>query len=187
MCRATTARRGRTSTPSGVRPWSLISIIEASPHDAGTAYRRGDPLQARRFRAVPLQDERLRSHLEEDHERDRDGDFTAHPRGSREARAALRRQRDRRVRLVRRRRRWHRLGGNLPVVPIHDLVIKEGDLVLGTHGRSFWILDDLAPLRQYVTTLRKQEGASSSCRADGALPRGHGLPAAAEDRQELPA
>ncbi|MEK7862785.1 MAG: glycosyl hydrolase, partial [Chloroflexota bacterium] len=44
--------------------------------------------------------------------------------------------------------RWQRLGGNLPVVPIHDLVIKDGELVLGTHGRSFWILDDLAPLRQ---------------------------------------
>src|SRR5438552_1902727 len=45
--------------------------------------------------------------------------------------------------------RWQRLGGNLPVVPIHDLVIKDDDLVLGTHGRAFWVLDDLQPLRQY--------------------------------------
>src|SRR5207244_3062547 len=43
---------------------------------------------------------------------------------------------------------WQSLRRNLPLVPIHDLVIKEGDLVAATHGRSFWILDDVSPLRQ---------------------------------------
>ena len=43
---------------------------------------------------------------------------------------------------------WRRLGGNLPVVPIHDMVVVQGDLVLATHGRSFWVLDDITPLRQ---------------------------------------
>jgi hypothetical protein len=33
-------------------------------------------------------------------------------------------------------------------VPVHDLAVKEGDLVAATHGRSFWILDDVSPLRQ---------------------------------------
>jgi hypothetical protein len=33
-------------------------------------------------------------------------------------------------------------------VPVHDLAIHEEDLVLATHGRSFWILDDISPLRQ---------------------------------------
>ncbi len=42
---------------------------------------------------------------------------------------------------------WQSLRQNLPVVPIHDLVVKEGDLVTATHGRGFWILDDLSPLR----------------------------------------
>ncbi len=45
-------------------------------------------------------------------------------------------------------RRWHRARGKLPVSPIHDLVVKDSDLVVGTHGRSFWVLDDIAPLRQ---------------------------------------
>lgn len=45
-------------------------------------------------------------------------------------------------------RQWQPLQLNLPVSPIHDLVVKDGDLVVGTHGRSFWILDDLSPLRQ---------------------------------------
>jgi len=43
---------------------------------------------------------------------------------------------------------WQRAGGNLPVVPIHDLIIKGTDMVVATHGRSFWILDDLTPLRE---------------------------------------
>src|SRR6266851_4596513 len=37
---------------------------------------------------------------------------------------------------------------NLPAVPVRDLVIKENDLVIATHGRSFWILDDISPLRE---------------------------------------
>lgn len=43
---------------------------------------------------------------------------------------------------------WQRLKLNMPPVPVHDLVIKEGDLVAGTHGRSFYVLDDLSVLRQ---------------------------------------
>ena len=43
---------------------------------------------------------------------------------------------------------WQRLGGNLPVVPVHDLVVAQGDLVVATHGRSFWILDDVSLLHQ---------------------------------------
>ncbi len=43
---------------------------------------------------------------------------------------------------------WQSLRLNLPMVPVHDLAIKEGDLIAATHGRSFWILDDLSALRQ---------------------------------------
>src|SRR6185437_12317225 len=42
---------------------------------------------------------------------------------------------------------WQPLQLNLPAVPVHDLVVKDSDLVLATHGRSFWILDDITPLR----------------------------------------
>ncbi|MCP4073995.1 MAG: glycosyl hydrolase [Hyphomicrobiales bacterium] len=42
---------------------------------------------------------------------------------------------------------WKRMGGNLPVSPVYDLKIKQSDLVVATHGRSFWILDDITPLR----------------------------------------
>ena len=45
-------------------------------------------------------------------------------------------------------RSWQRLQSGLPPVPVHDLEVKEGDLVAATHGRSFYILDDLSMLRQ---------------------------------------
>jgi hypothetical protein len=43
---------------------------------------------------------------------------------------------------------WQSLQLNLPHSPIHDLVVKGDDLVVATHGRSFWILTDITPLRQ---------------------------------------
>ena len=43
---------------------------------------------------------------------------------------------------------WQSLQLNLPRSPIHDLVVKGDDLVVATHGRSFWILTDFTPLRQ---------------------------------------
>ena len=51
---------------------------------------------------------------------------------------------------------WQPLQLNLPPVPVHDLVVKEGDLVAGTHGRSFWILDDLSALRQYSAEVARK-------------------------------
>jgi photosystem II stability/assembly factor-like uncharacterized protein len=43
---------------------------------------------------------------------------------------------------------WQSLKLNMPATSIRDLVIKDDDIVVGTHGRSFWILDDITPLRQ---------------------------------------
>jgi photosystem II stability/assembly factor-like uncharacterized protein len=50
---------------------------------------------------------------------------------------------------------WQTLRLNMPATSIRDLVIKDDDLVLGTHGRGFWILDDITPLRQLNNDLAK--------------------------------
>ncbi len=49
---------------------------------------------------------------------------------------------------------WQSLQLNLPVTAVHDLVIHGDDLVIATHGRSFWILDDITPLRQTAATMK---------------------------------
>ena len=52
---------------------------------------------------------------------------------------------------------WQTLQLNMPPTSIRDLVIKEDDLVIGTHGRSFWILDNITPLRQLAKSTQKTE------------------------------
>jgi hypothetical protein len=48
--------------------------------------------------------------------------------------------------------RWMRIKSNLPTVPIHEIVIhpRDNDMIVATHGRSIWILDDMKPLQQYA-------------------------------------
>nr|WP_299419143.1 glycosyl hydrolase [uncultured Emticicia sp.] len=43
---------------------------------------------------------------------------------------------------------WQKMQLNLPPVPIHDLAVKNDNLVAATHGRSFWLIDDLTPFHQ---------------------------------------
>lgn len=43
---------------------------------------------------------------------------------------------------------WQPLQGKLPIVPVTDLAVKDGDLIAATQGRGFWMLDDLSPLHQ---------------------------------------
>ena len=43
---------------------------------------------------------------------------------------------------------WQSLRLNMPATSVRDLTIKDNDLAVGTHGRGFWILDDITPLRQ---------------------------------------
>ena len=52
---------------------------------------------------------------------------------------------------------WQSLRLNMPCSSIRDLVIKDNDIVVGTHGRSFWILDDITPLRQLTLESLSQQ------------------------------
>lgn len=53
--------------------------------------------------------------------------------------------------------KWEPLQSNLPMAPVNDLIVKNNDLVVGTHGRSFWVLDDITPLRQFSDSIPQQE------------------------------
>ena len=64
---------------------------------------------------------------------------------------------------------WQPLRLNMPATSIRDLVIHDDDVVVGTHGRSFWILDDITPLRQLDAKVA--DGDGTSVPAAGRLPR----------------
>jgi len=137
-------------TPPGLPEWSLISILEASPHDAATAY-----VAANRYKLNDFAPYLFKTS-------DYGASWTRITNGLPEnvfCRAIREDPRHRGLLYCGTETglyvsfddgaNWQPMRGNLPVVPIHDLVIKEpdGDLALATHGRSFWVLDDLGPVR----------------------------------------
>lgn len=52
---------------------------------------------------------------------------------------------------------WQSLQLNLPATSMRDLVVHHDDIVVGTHGRSFWILDDITPLRQMTNEVAQSD------------------------------
>ncbi|MFZ0211878.1 MAG: hypothetical protein WBE20_11270 [Candidatus Acidiferrales bacterium] len=53
---------------------------------------------------------------------------------------------------------WQSLQMNLPHTSMRDLWIHDDDLIVATHGRSFWVLDDITPLRQLSDAVAKSDG-----------------------------
>ena len=75
---------------------------------------------------------------------------------------------------------WQSLRLNLPVTPVHDIAVTESDVVIATHGRSFYVLDDVAVLRQLTPDVVRSAG--SPVRAAGRGPFGQPR----RDRRLLP-
>ena len=104
----------------------------------------------------------------------RDGVDQRGPRGPAAARAAVRRQRSEAVYVsFDDGEHWQSLRLNMPATSIRDLVIKDDDLVVGTHGRRFWILDDITPLRQLPEAIARPGRVSVPPPARDAVPLEH--------------
>jgi len=137
-------------TPPDLAEFALISIIEPSPHDPAKAY-----VAATRYK---LQDNHPYLYKTSDYGRTwtkitagiPDQDFTRVIRED-PVRAGLLYAGTETSAYVSfdDGAHWQSLKVGLPVVPVHDLLIKDGDLVAATHGRGFWILDHAALLRQF--------------------------------------
>jgi photosystem II stability/assembly factor-like uncharacterized protein len=136
-------------TPSGLSVWSTISILEASHFDAGTAYaavnRNGlDDLHPHIFRTRDFGQS-----WQETVSGIRDIDFVRTVREDPVRRGLLYAGTEEGVYVsFDDGDRWQPLRLNMPVVAIHDLAVEQDDLVAASYGRSFWILDDVSPLRQ---------------------------------------
>ena len=153
----------RDVTPPELPEWALISIIEPSPHDPATAYLAATRYKLDDLRPTcsrPPTTARPGSALQP---ASRTHDFTRAIRDDPEQRGLLYAGTETGLYVsFDDGAHWQPLQGNLPVVPIHDLVVKDGDLIAATHGRSFWVLDDLAPLRQLAGDHGHGHGPDSS-------------------------
>jgi photosystem II stability/assembly factor-like uncharacterized protein len=136
-------------TPAQLPEWSMISIIDPSPHDPSTAYIAVDRHK--------LDDYRPHVYKTRDSGRSwslitegiPDGAYVHVVREDPARKGLLYAGTERGVFFsLDGGAHWQPLQLNLPVTPIHDLVIRNNDLVAATHGRSFWVLDDITPLRQ---------------------------------------
>jgi photosystem II stability/assembly factor-like uncharacterized protein len=136
-------------TPPEMPEWSMVSLVEASHHDAATAFIAVDRHKFDDFRPLIYRSRDygktwilaangipegsyVRS-VREDPKRKgllfagtETGVFFSIDDGS----------------------HWQPLKMNLPTVPVHDVAVHGEDLVAATHGRAFWVLDNITPLRQ---------------------------------------
>ena len=138
--------------------WSQVSLIDASPHVAGTAYvaidrHKLDDYKPYAFKTTDygkswtkitsgLPDNSYVHAVKEDPKRKgllfagtENGIYVSFDDGV----------------------HWQSLKLNLPMTPIHDLTVKNDDLVVATHGRAFWIFDDISPLRQMNATTADED------------------------------
>jgi photosystem II stability/assembly factor-like uncharacterized protein len=143
------SRNWEKVTPPDLPDYTRISLIEASPHDAGTAYLAGNRYQrgdrapyvyktadygktwTKIVRGLPSGD--FARTIREDKKRKgllflgtENGIFVSFDDGA----------------------AWQSLRMDLPVTPVHGIEIKGDDLVIATHGRSFYIMDNISVLRQ---------------------------------------
>ncbi|MEO6238018.1 MAG: glycosyl hydrolase [Vicinamibacterales bacterium] len=137
-------------TPPGLPEHTRISVIEASPHAAGRAF-----VAARRNQLGDRQpylfktDDYGATWVRIDATLPRE-DFTHVVREDPARRGLLYAGTEHGVYVsFDEGGRWLSLSGNLPDVQVPDLKVEKHDLVIATHGRSFWILDSIAPLRQW--------------------------------------
>jgi photosystem II stability/assembly factor-like uncharacterized protein len=145
-------------TPKEMSEWAMVSLIEASPFDVGTAYVAVDAHKLDNFHPYifktsdfgkswtkitsGLPDNSYVHAVREDPARKgllyagtETGAWVSFDDGS----------------------HWQSLQLNLPFTPVHDLIIHDGDLAIATHGRSFWVLDDLSPLRQANASIASED------------------------------
>jgi photosystem II stability/assembly factor-like uncharacterized protein len=142
-------RNWQNVTPSNVSEWSTVSIVEASHFDAGTAYAAVNRNNHDDLHPHVLRTRDFGQTWQETVNGIRDGDFVRTVREDPMHRELLYAGTERGVYVsFDDGERWQSLRLNMPVVAIHDLAIEQDDLVAATYGRSFWILDDVTPLRQ---------------------------------------
>jgi photosystem II stability/assembly factor-like uncharacterized protein len=135
-------------TPQDLPKWALISIIEPSPHDTATAYLAATCYKSDDFQPYLFKTNDYGETWTKITTGIRANDFTRVIREDPVRRGLLYAGTETGIHIsFDDGEYWQSLQLNLPVVPIHDLVIKDNDLVVATHGRAFWILDDITPLR----------------------------------------
>jgi hypothetical protein len=136
-------------TPAGFSPWQKISLIEAGHFDLNTAYAAVNTMRI----------DDLRPHIFATHDSGKTWTEIANGIAAGQIVNAVREDPERKGLLFAGTEKgiyvsfddganWESLRMNLPATSVRDLIIKNDDLIVATHGRGFWVLDNITPLRQ---------------------------------------
>jgi photosystem II stability/assembly factor-like uncharacterized protein len=150
-------------TPPSISAWQKISVIEAGLFDANTAYAAVNTLRV----------DDLRPHIFATHDSGKTWTEIVNGIPAGQIINAVREDPERKGLLFAAAEKgvyvsfddganWESLRLNLPATSVRDLIVKGDDLVVGTHGRGFWILDNITPLRQSSRHPAGGVGASHS-------------------------
>jgi photosystem II stability/assembly factor-like uncharacterized protein len=145
-------------TPKGMPDWIQVNAIEASPHDRAAAYVAATRYKFDDFRPYLFKTSDYGRTWTEIDRGIPDGAFTRVIREDTARRGLLYAGTETGLYVsFDDGASWQPFQRNLPATPITDLAQKNDDLVVATQGRAFWILDDLAPLRQWEPALASAE------------------------------
>src|SRR5438445_3406644 len=136
--------------PKTIMPeWIMINEIEASPFDKGAAYVAATMFKSDDFRPYLFQTNDYGKTWTKIVDGIPNNEFARVIRSDNKKKGLLFAGTERGVYVsFDDGAHWQSMQQKLPIVPIHDMVVHDDALILATHGRSFWMLDDIEPLRQ---------------------------------------
>jgi len=143
-------------TPGDLPEWTLISCIELSPFDPGTAYVAGTRYKLDDYQPYLYITRDYGASWQAINNGISEVDFTRVIRADPQKKGLLYTGTETGVYVsYDDGQNWQRFQLNLPVSPIHELLVKGSDLIAGTHGRSIWVLDDLTSVRELAGGITK--------------------------------
>ncbi|MFI5251358.1 MAG: glycosyl hydrolase [Bacteroidota bacterium] len=147
-------------TPHDLPSWSMMSIIDASPFEAGAAYIAANRYKLDDFKPYLFKTTDFGKSWKKIVNGIPENEFTHVIRADPNRAGLLYAGTERGLYVsFDDGDNWQPLQMNLPVTPIHDIAIQARDkaLVVATHGRSFWVLDDLSPIYQMNDDIVKSD------------------------------
>ncbi|HEX4681110.1 MAG TPA: glycosyl hydrolase [Gemmatimonadaceae bacterium] len=136
-------------TPKGLAPWTRISIIDPSPHDPGTAWVAANRYQLDDYAPYLYRTTDYGATWTRINAGIPNGEYTRSIREDLVKPGLVYASTERGMWMSRDAgAHWESLRKNLPPVPVHDIALRDDDMVIATHGRAFWVMENLALLRQ---------------------------------------
>jgi len=136
-------------TPKGLPDWTRISIIDPSPHNPGTAWVAANRYQMDDYAPYLYKTTDYGKTWTRINDGIPNGEYTRSIREDLVKPGLLYAATERSMWMSRDAgAHWESLKKNLPPVPVHDIALRDDDIVIATHGRAFWVMENVALLRE---------------------------------------